>query len=106
MAKSFQKLRDRLSGEARDRVDQRVRDRLLEMSVQELRQKISGKTQVRMEELLRVTRGAISQLEGRQDILLSKLARYSHALGGGEESRGARLWRRIPDMQGKSRESR
>jgi transcriptional regulator with XRE-family HTH domain len=92
MAKSFKKLRDKMSPGARERVDQRVRDTLLEMSLQELRQKVSGKTQVELAELLQVTQGAISQLEGRQDILLSKLARYIHALGGDLE-----LVARFPD---------
>ena len=92
MAKSFKKLRDKMSPEARERVDQRVRDTLLEMSLKELRQKVSGKTQVELAELLEVTQGAISQLEGRQDILLSKLAKYIHALGGDLE-----LVARFPD---------
>lgn len=92
MARSFKKLRDKMSAEARERVDQRVRDSLLEMSLQELRQKVAGKTQVELAELLQVTQGAISQLEGRQDILLSKLARYIHALGGDLE-----LVARFPD---------
>ena len=46
MAKSFKKLRDKMSPEARERVDRRVRETLLEMTLQELRQKVSGKTQV------------------------------------------------------------
>lgn len=92
MAKSFTKLRDKMSPEARERVDRRVRDTLLEMSLQELRQKVSGKTQVELAELLEVTQGAISQLEGRHDILLSKLARYVRALGGDLE-----LVARFPD---------
>jgi len=82
MAKPFKKLRDKMSPESRARVDRRVRDTLLEMSLQEIRKKVSGKTQIELAELLQVTQGAISQLEGRQDILLSKLARYIHALGG------------------------
>ena len=92
MAKSFKKLRDKMSPEARERVDQRVRDTLLEMSLQELRQKVSGKTQVELAELLEVTQGAISQLEGRHDILLSRLAKYVRALGGDLE-----LVARFPD---------
>ncbi|MCR9093074.1 MAG: helix-turn-helix domain-containing protein [bacterium] len=79
MAKSFKKLRDKMSPAARERVERRVRGTLLEMTLQELRQKVSGKTQA---ELLDVTQGAISQLEGRHDILLSRLAKYVHALGG------------------------
>ena len=92
MAKSFKKLREKMSTEARERVDQRVRGTLLEMTLQELRQKVSGKTQVELAEFLEVTQGAISQLEGRHDILLSRLAKYIHALGGDLE-----LVARFPD---------
>lgn len=92
MAKSFKKLRDKMSPEARERVDRRVRETLLEMTLQELRQKVSGKTQAELAELLEVTQGAISQLEGRHDILLSRLAKYIHALGGDLE-----LVARFPD---------
>ena len=69
-----------------------MRDTLLEMSLQELRQKVSGKTQVELAELLDVTQGAISQLEGRHDVLVSKLAKYVRALGGDLE-----LVARFPD---------
>lgn len=92
MAKSFKKLRNKMSPEARGRVDRRVRETLLEMTLQELRQKVSGKTQVELAELLEVTQGAISQLEGRHDILLSRLAKYVRALGGELE-----LVARFPD---------
>jgi DNA-binding XRE family transcriptional regulator len=82
MAKSFKKLRNKMPPEARERVDHRVRDTLLEMSLQELRHKVSDKTQDELAELLDLTQGAISQLEGRHDVLLSKLAKYIRALGG------------------------
>ena len=82
MAESFEKLRDQMSPEVRERVDQRVRETLLEMTLRELRQKVSGKTQTELAELLEVTQGAISQLEGREDILLSRAAKYVRALGG------------------------
>ena len=92
MAKSFKKLRQKMSPEARERVDQRVRDTLLEMTLQELRQNASDKTQVELAEFLELTRGAIAQVDGRQDVLLSKLAKYIHALGGDLE-----LVARFPD---------
>ncbi len=71
-----------MSPEARERVDRRVRETLLEMSLQELRQHVTGVTQTELAELMKVTQGAISQLERRHDVLLSKLAHYVHALGG------------------------
>jgi|SRR6516165_4221697 hypothetical protein len=82
VAKPFKELRDRMSPEARARVDRRVRETLLEMNLQELRQHVSGATQSELAELLKVTQGAISQLENRHDALLSNLADYIHALGG------------------------
>lgn len=92
MARPFKKLRDRMSPEARERVDRRVRETLLEMNLQELRQRVAGMTQTDLAELMEVTQGAISQLERRHDVLLSKLAEYIHALGGRLE-----LVARFPD---------
>ncbi len=82
MARPFEKLRDRMSPEARERVDRRVRETLLEMNLQELRQQVAGVSQAELAELMKVTQGAISQLERRHDVLLSKLAEYIRALGG------------------------
>jgi DNA-binding XRE family transcriptional regulator len=82
MARPFKELRDRMSPDARARVEQRVRKTLREMSLQELRQQVTGITQTELAELMEVTQGAISQLEGRHDVLLSKLASYVRALGG------------------------
>jgi transcriptional regulator with XRE-family HTH domain len=82
MARPFKELRDRMSPEARKRVDRRVRETLLEMTLQELRQQVSGLTQTQLAELMEVTQGAISQLEKRHDVLISKLAGYVRALGG------------------------
>ena len=57
-----------------------------------LRQRVTGVTQRDLAELMEVTHGAISQLERRQDVLLSKLAEYIHELGGELE-----LIARFPD---------
>ena len=92
MARRFKKLHDRMSPEARKRIGRRVRESLLEMSLFEIRRNVRGMTQTELAELMEVTQGAISQLEGRQDVLLSKLAKYVHALGGELE-----LVARFPD---------
>ncbi|MCG8591973.1 MAG: helix-turn-helix domain-containing protein [Proteobacteria bacterium] len=92
MARPFKQLRDRMRPEARERVDRRVRESLRQMSLQELRQQVTGMTQTDLAELMDVTQGAISQLEKRHDVLLSKLASYVHALGGELE-----LIARFPD---------
>lgn len=92
MARPFKELRDRMRPQARKRVDRRVRETLLEMSLQELRQRVTGVTQTELAELMEVTQGAISQLEKRHDVLMSKLAEYIRALGGELE-----LIARFPD---------
>jgi transcriptional regulator with XRE-family HTH domain len=92
MAKSFKALRGGMSAKARARVESRVRETLLEMTLQELRQRVSGVTQTELADLMTVTQGAISQLEKRHDVLLSNLAEYVRALGGKLE-----LIARFPD---------
>ena len=92
MARPFKTLRDRMPPKSRARVDRRVRKTLLEMSLQELRRDVTGITQTELAKLLEVTQGAISQLEQRQDVLLSRLADYVQALGGKLE-----LIARFPD---------
>jgi transcriptional regulator with XRE-family HTH domain len=52
------------------------------MNLQELRRGHVGLTQAKVAELLHVTQAAISQLEKREDFLLSSLAEYVKALGG------------------------
>ena len=94
MARPFKELRDRMRPEARERVDRRVRETLLDMNLQELRRNISGVTQTELADLMQVTQGAISQLEKRHDVLLSKLAGYIRALGGRLE-----LIARFPDAE-------
>lgn len=71
-----------MSPKARERVDRRVRETILEMTLRELRRRGRGVTQTELAELMKVTQGAISQLEGRRDVLLSNLAHYIQALGG------------------------
>ena len=93
MARPFKELRDRMPPKARARVGRRVRKTLLEMGLQELRRDV-GMTQTELAELLEVTQGAISQLEKREDVLLSRLAAYVHALGGELE-----LIARFPDAE-------
>lgn len=81
-------IRDRrLSEEARERVDETVERELLKMSLAELRKEVAGLTQVETAELLRVTQSAISQLEKREDLLVSNLADYVRVLGGQLELR-------------------
>jgi DNA-binding transcriptional regulator YiaG len=91
--KTWKEIRDKkLSKEARDRVADRVERELLEMDLVELRKRIAGLTQVEVAELLDTTQSHLSQLERRDDMLLSSLADLVHALGGELELRA-----RFPD---------
>lgn len=92
MARPFKELRDCMTPTARARVDRRVRETLLEMSLRELRRSGHGITQTDLAKRMEVTQGAISQLEKRHDVLLSNLAGYIRALGGKLE-----LIARFPD---------
>ncbi|MFQ5698894.1 MAG: helix-turn-helix domain-containing protein [Myxococcota bacterium] len=83
-----------MSPKARARVDRRVHETLVEMTLQELRRSVRGVTQTELAELMKVTQGAISQLEKRHDVLLSNLSRYIQALGGDLE-----LVARFPDAE-------
>jgi transcriptional regulator with XRE-family HTH domain len=82
MACPFKELRDRMSTASRVRVDKRVRASLRALRLAELRRHVSGLKQSEVAELMAVTQGAISQLEQREDVLLSNLAAYIRALGG------------------------
>ena len=73
---------EHLSPEAQAEVKGRVDREILEMNLGELRKRRAGLTQVQVADLLGVTQAAISQLEKREDALLSNLAEYVKALGG------------------------
>ena len=54
----------------------------LELDLTGLRYRATDLTQAEVAELLSVTQGAVSQLEKRDDMLLSSLAAYVAVLGG------------------------
>ena len=87
MARSYKELRNKMSPERRERSARRAQAILLAMTLAELREKYAGLTQTAMAEELDVTQSAISQLERRNDILLSNLRQYIEALGGKLEIR-------------------
>lgn len=61
----------------------RMKDEItLEMTLRDLREHVSDLNQTELGELLRVSQVAISQLERRQDAVLSNIAKYIAALGG------------------------
>lgn len=84
MAKSFNKLRDKMSSEAREKANQQTTKMLTEMPLQELRQarKLS---QERLAEVLNVKQSSISKMERRTDMYVGTLRSYIEAMGGSLE---------------------
>jgi hypothetical protein len=67
-------------GEARIK---RMKDEIaLEMTLRDIREHVSDLNQTELGELLKVSQVAVSQLERRQDAVLSNISRYLAALGG------------------------
>ncbi len=87
MAKSFNELRQKMTPERRARNAAKAEQALLELTLQELRQNITNFSQDDIAEMLQVTQGYVSRLERQDDMLLSKLYAYVHALGGEVEIR-------------------
>jgi CRP-like cAMP-binding protein len=79
--RKFSELLSKMPEASRTRVEARVRQELLEMSLRELRQLV-GKTQTDLADVLETTQGQVSTTEGREDHLLSTLRHYVAALGG------------------------
>ena len=94
MARPWKELRGNVTPEQDEEIRAGVERDLLEMNLRELRQGHVDLTQTDVAELLGVTQGAISQMEKRQDALLSKLADYVKVLGGRLE-----LVARFPDRK-------
>jgi len=81
MARNFKELRDRMSPEARARVEARVKQTLEEMTLEELR-RAREHTQVTLAAAMETTQGEISKLERRADCYVSTLRNYIEALNG------------------------
>ena len=80
--KNFKELRAKMSPESQARVAAKTKAMSLALDLAELRAHAGGITQAQVAELLEITQSAVSQLEQREDILLSTLAEYVAALGG------------------------
>jgi predicted transcriptional regulator len=80
--KSFNTIkRAKLSAVARDRVAERTRAEVRELTLQGLRQELEL-TQADVGEALEMSQSQLSRLESRNDHLTSTLRRYVEALGG------------------------
>ena len=82
MARPYRELRDKMTPKARERARQKAEREMLRMDLAEIRKRISALTQAEVSSILETTQGAISQLEKREDALLSTLSEYIKALGG------------------------
>jgi predicted transcriptional regulator len=71
----------RMTQERRERLDREVKVELLEMELRELRE-LSGISQADLAAAANMSQPQLSQIEARDDHLLSTLRRYVEALGG------------------------
>ena len=81
MAKSFRELRSGMSGEAQSKSAARAQAMLVEMQLQELR-KSRQLTQTDVARAMNLEQASISKIERREDMYVSTLRQYVHALGG------------------------
>jgi transcriptional regulator with XRE-family HTH domain len=79
--KRFEKLPDKLTPQARRRIDARARKTVKEMGLDELR-RARRMSQDELAQTMETTQAHISRLERRADLYLSTLRRYIRALGG------------------------
>ena len=86
MAKNFKNLLDKMSPDARARVESGAKEMIRDMPLDELRAALDL-TQVHLAELLRVKQSSISKLERRSDMYISTLRRIIEAMGGKLEIR-------------------
>lgn len=81
MAKSFKKLRNKMSPEARQKVEAKTNQMLAEMPLQELR-RARSLSQEQMAKKLKIKQASVSKLERRTDMYISTLRSYLKAMGG------------------------
>jgi len=78
---SFQKLRQRMTPEARKRATLRAREMMAEMLLAEIR-KEAGFTQEQVADILGIKQPSLSKLEAQDDMQISTLRKIVRALGG------------------------
>lgn len=79
--KPWKTLRDRMSPEARARVESRVTKTLESMPLAEIRKAV-GLTQEQLADELEIGQSSVSKLEHATDMYISTLRRFVQALGG------------------------
>jgi transcriptional regulator with XRE-family HTH domain len=78
---SIQKLRERMTQDARRRATLKAREMMAEMLINEIRKEV-GFTQEQVAELLGISQPSLSKLESQDDMQISMLRKIVNALGG------------------------
>ena len=81
MAKSFKELKEKMSPQRREQIQDRAQAILLGMALQELRKKRHF-TQQELADILDVNQAALSKMENQTDIRVSTLSKLLSAMGG------------------------
>lgn len=81
MAKSYQRLREKMSPERRKQNEDAARKIVAEIALRELRQSLNL-TQEEVARALDVKQASVSKLESQEDMYMSTLSRFIGALGG------------------------
>jgi transcriptional regulator with XRE-family HTH domain len=81
MAKSFNELREQMSPQRREKIEERAQAILLSMALQELRQ-TRHLTQQELANVLNVNQAALSKMENQTDMRISTLRKLLTGMGG------------------------
>lgn len=80
MAKSFSELKEKMSPQRREKIEDRAQALLIGMALQELRQ-TRQLTQQELAKILNINQAALSKMENQTDIRVSTLRRLLSAMG-------------------------
>lgn len=81
MAKSFDELKEKMSPERREKIEDEAQAILISMALQELRQ-TRHLTQQDLANILNVNQAALSKMENQTDMRVSTLRKLLSAMGG------------------------
>jgi transcriptional regulator with XRE-family HTH domain len=82
MAKPFRQLRNRMSEEAREKVDSRAKKLIEEVKAIKRLREIRGLTQTDLAQVLQTSQANVSKIERQTDLYLSTLRKYIQGIGG------------------------
>jgi len=81
MAKPFKELKEEMSPQRREKIENRARAILISMALQELRQS-RDLTQQDLANILHINQAALSKMENQTDMRISTLRKLLAAMGG------------------------